>query len=70
MSTLAASAYCSMNTRRGSTLMWREPLTGNMGEDLSLTNLVAEPALAKARGHLLCRRVTDSVTNINDLRIR
>jgi hypothetical protein len=52
--------------------MWREPLTGNMGEDLSLTNLstqrqrIAELARLGTRGNLrafLCQRVTDSVIN-------
>src|SRR6516165_1354350 len=39
--------------------MWREPLTGNTGENLSLTNLstkrqrIAEPARTETRGDLL-----------------
>ena len=45
MSTLAASAFCSMNTRRGSTLMWIEPLTGNMGTVLFGSNIGVLTAL-------------------------
>ena len=50
--------------------MWREPLTGNMGENFEFTNLstkrqrIAVLARMETRGHLrdfLCWRVTDSV---------